>query len=71
MKLWDGTLLHSAEEVHDATVTFFQELLSAAPIEAHEESFQLLSPIVIESENSLLCVVPSLEEVKDALWSIP
>lgn len=43
MKLRDGTLLCSAEEVHEVAVSFFQDLLSVTPVEVHEESFLLLS----------------------------
>lgn len=71
MRLSDGTQLHSAEEVHDAAVTFFQNLLTASLVDVNDGCLRLLEPAVTDRDNELLCAPPTIDEVKAALWSIP
>ncbi|XP_040996160.1 uncharacterized protein LOC121242351 [Juglans microcarpa x Juglans regia] len=71
MVLKDGTVLSSSEEVHDAAVHFYQDLLTKSSIEYEASSMELLLLLVSIQENEGLCAILSIEEVKSALWSIP
>lgn len=37
----------------------------------HDDTLSLLVSVIMEVENEALLAKPSMEEVKDALWSIP
>ncbi|KAG7988007.1 hypothetical protein I3843_03G164600 [Carya illinoinensis] len=69
MVLDDGQLLGSSEEVHEGAVQFFQHLLMAYSVENDDSTLELMLPSVQENEE--LCTMPSIEEVKATLWSIP
>lgn len=71
MVLEDGTVLKSVDDIHEGAVQFFKELLSVSPISMDDNNLSLLTPAITMEENLSLCKPPELEEVKDALWSIP
>lgn len=71
MVLENGQLLKFAEEVHDGVVNFFQDLLTSSAVEFDKKALSFLGPSVSVEENKSLCAIPSMDEVKAALWSIP
>lgn len=71
MRLEDGRVLVSAEEVHEGAIDFFQQFLSVSNVERESADLDLIMPVVSNEENEALCAVPTLEEVRNALWSIP
>ncbi|XP_042958231.1 uncharacterized protein LOC122293850 [Carya illinoinensis] len=71
MFLADGTHLNNPLEIHKAAVEYFKQFLGE---NSHCEfsSFQdLISPVITADENLMLCSSPSMDEIKDALFSIP
>ncbi|XP_022893966.1 uncharacterized protein LOC111408437 [Olea europaea var. sylvestris] len=71
MVLEDGLALHSADEVHEGAIQFFQSLLSVSPVNVVDSEMELLQPVIVATDNVSLCKMPGLEEVKEALWSTP
>lgn len=67
MFLEDGSTLASKEEVHDRAISFFQNLLTGMSMERNLEELELLQPVVSSVENNVLCVEPTLHEIKQAL----
>lgn len=71
MTLEDGRTLESGAQVIEEAVSFFQEMLSASPTVMSSDEFDLVKPVISMEENEILSVVPSMNEVKNSLWSIP
>lgn len=71
MVLEDCIVLKSADDIHEGAVQFFKDLLLISPISMGVNDLALLTSIITMEENLFLCKPPILEEVKDALWSIP
>lgn len=71
MSLDDGRVLESADVVHDEAVGFFQHLFLTTNVNLGVPELELLVSSVTMKENLSLCKTPSIEEVKNALWSIP
>ncbi|KAG6681815.1 hypothetical protein I3842_13G108400 [Carya illinoinensis] len=71
MQLDNGEMLDSSDAVHEGAVSFFQQLLSMMPIERDLGEMKLIQPVVSMEENEALCAAPSMEEIKQSLWSIP
>lgn len=70
VSLTNGQILDSAANVHSGAMQFFQELLTASPVEWDDAALSLLEPVVFEQENERLCRAPPMEEVNATLWSI-
>ncbi|KAF5468656.1 hypothetical protein F2P56_012795 [Juglans regia] len=71
MQLSDGRVLSSPEDIHDAAVVYFQELLQSHPSRVLPDLSTLIQADVVGEENHLMCCIPSEKEIKDALFSIP
>ncbi|XP_042974708.1 uncharacterized protein LOC122306346 [Carya illinoinensis] len=71
MMLEDGRALESAKEVHLEAVQFYQGLFTGSNVSLQEPEWALLSSVVTDAENEVLCRLPSEEEVYRALRSIP
>lgn len=62
--------LVSADTTHSESVHFFQNLLTVSPITRDSEVLNIIQPRIGEAENKMLCRLPTMEEVQQALWSI-
>lgn len=51
MVLEDGSVLHSADEVHDGAVQLFSNLLSVSPISMGARDLDLLQSSITEEDN--------------------
>lgn len=71
MKLNDGTILNSPEEIHQGATKYFQDILTKPNNADHVTLSHLLESVVINEENSFLCQDPDIEEVIDIVYSIP
>ncbi|KAI9170044.1 hypothetical protein LWI28_021597 [Acer negundo] len=64
-------VLENAEAVHQGATNYFHDfLIGRTGVETADLS-SLINPTISEDENKMLCIVPSEEEVKDAISSIP
>ncbi|KAF5461902.1 hypothetical protein F2P56_017962 [Juglans regia] len=71
MCLSNGTVLSTPFEVHKATVDYFQDLLGQSSTSVLPDLNDLISPIITNEENLAIGRVPTIEDVKDALFTIP
>ncbi|XP_022854164.1 uncharacterized protein LOC111375558 [Olea europaea var. sylvestris] len=71
MRLSDGIVLASPEEVHNGAVKYFEQTLRENGTSEQGDLASILSAVVSAEDNDLLCVEPTEEEVKDAFFSIP
>lgn len=71
MKLVDGKVLSSPEEVHIGAVEYFENFLKSRPRSSRPNLSSIIEASIVEEENFMIFKVPSMEEVKDALFSIP
>ncbi|KAF5452775.1 hypothetical protein F2P56_027742 [Juglans regia] len=71
MCLVDGTRINSPTNIHQAAVEYFQDFLGQHSNCELPNLNHLISPVISEEENSMLCKDPSLDDIKDALFSIP
>ncbi|KAF5470749.1 hypothetical protein F2P56_011240 [Juglans regia] len=70
MTLEDGTIMESSEAVLEGAVDFFQKRLSTLAVSFAETGLNLLTSIISDTDNRLLCRVLHMLEIKEALWSI-
>ncbi|KAG6671754.1 hypothetical protein I3842_16G020500 [Carya illinoinensis] len=71
MCLSDGTVLESPSNIHQAAVDYFTQFLGAERNSLLPTLSDLISPVITPDENLDICKAPTLEEMKDALFSIP
>ncbi|KAF5447204.1 hypothetical protein F2P56_032773 [Juglans regia] len=71
MSMSDGRVLQSPLDIHKAAVDHFQEFLGQNSSHAFSNLSDLISPIITNEDNLTIGRDPSIEEVKDALFSIP
>ncbi|XP_042978955.1 uncharacterized protein LOC122309511 [Carya illinoinensis] len=71
MCLVDGTGLQSSLEIHKAAIDYFQKFLGDSRRIDLPDLSDFVSPVIDAGENSSLCQDPSMEEIKNALFSIP
>ncbi|XP_035542978.1 uncharacterized protein LOC118346079, partial [Juglans regia] len=71
MKLSDGRVLNSPEDIHEAACVYFEDFLKAKATSSVPDLVGLISEEVSEEENQFFGSIPSVGEVKDALFSIP
>ncbi|KAF5459761.1 hypothetical protein F2P56_019681, partial [Juglans regia] len=71
MKLSDGRVLNSPEDIHEAACGYFEDFLKAKATSSVPDLVGLISEEVSEEENNFFGSIPSVGEVKDALFSIP
>ncbi|KAF5441980.1 hypothetical protein F2P56_037074 [Juglans regia] len=70
-RLQDDTVLKTPEEVHLGAVNYFSSFLQKESLENAPDLSQIISPVITAEESALLCDIPSIDEVKKALDSIP
>ncbi|XP_042962753.1 uncharacterized protein LOC122297032 [Carya illinoinensis] len=71
MRLQDGSHLTTPESIHSGAVDFFSSFLQARP---HRNLLDLSAYVqitILEKENDSLLKLPSIQEVKEAMFSIP
>ncbi|KAG6702808.1 hypothetical protein I3842_07G054300 [Carya illinoinensis] len=71
MHLSDGTSLHTPLDIHQAAVDYFDQFLGHNYSCVLPNLSELISPIVSNKDNLAIGRAPSLEEIKDALFTIP
>ncbi|XP_042964784.1 uncharacterized protein LOC122299013 [Carya illinoinensis] len=71
MRLSDGRWLRTPEEVHEGAVQYFKEFLGTNHICNFPNLSNLVEPVITEGENKKIMELPSILEVKDAVFSIP
>lgn len=71
MTLHDGTRLETPEEIHEGAVAYFKDFLGQSPSGELSDLSYVVDKVISEEEKVQLCAIPSDEEMKDALFSIP
>ncbi|KAF5475502.1 hypothetical protein F2P56_007302 [Juglans regia] len=72
MRTPDGIEFNSPEEIHNGDVNYFADFLkNTNQLIALPDLSHLISPVIEEEDCIRLCCIPSLDEVKEALSSIP
>ncbi|XP_035541522.1 uncharacterized protein LOC118344586 [Juglans regia] len=71
MHLPDGTFLNNPLDIHKAAVVYFQQFLSESSDCDCPILGDLISPVISEEDNLMLCRTPSFDDIKEALFSIP
>ncbi|XP_042939531.1 uncharacterized protein LOC122274569 [Carya illinoinensis] len=71
MRLPDGKWLKSSEEIHDEAVQYFSHFLAHKQVGVLPDLSNLVQTVVIEEDNERLCQLPSIQDVRDAVFSIP
>ncbi|KAF5478473.1 hypothetical protein F2P56_005031 [Juglans regia] len=71
MRLVDGSCLNTPYDIHNAAVDYFKNFLGVGGTRELPNLSDLISHVITEDENLALCRAPSLEDIKDALFSIP
>lgn len=69
--LSDGQILENAKDVHFEASKYFQEFLTMPTEVEYGDLLALIDKSIFEEDNSMLCLEPSVEEVKEAIFSIP
>ncbi|XP_041020448.1 uncharacterized protein LOC121262091 [Juglans microcarpa x Juglans regia] len=67
----DVSVLETAEAVHQGAANYFHDFLTGGTRVELVDLSPLISAKISEVENEILCMMPSEEEVKDAINSIP
>lgn len=67
----DGVFIEGPEEIHDAAVSFFSRLLSFESHNIHTGILELIPSLVTDDESRALLLDFSMEELKEAVFSIP
>ncbi|XP_042980144.1 uncharacterized protein LOC122310314 [Carya illinoinensis] len=71
MQLADGNFLTSPKQIHNGAVDYFKNFLEARIMGDMPNLEGLVDKVVTESDNEELCRVPSQQEIKEAVFSIP
>ncbi|XP_042973032.1 uncharacterized protein LOC122304830 [Carya illinoinensis] len=71
MRLPDGRWLKSSEEIHEEAVQYFSHFLAHKQVGVLPDLSNLVQTVVIEEDNERLCQLPSIQDVRDAVFSIP
>ncbi|KAF5462644.1 hypothetical protein F2P56_018632 [Juglans regia] len=71
MRLPNGLMLKSPQEIHDGAVHYFREFLGQSSRVVLPELSDYVSIVISDDDNLRLCSVPTEEEVKQAVFSIP
>ncbi|KAF5450402.1 hypothetical protein F2P56_030760 [Juglans regia] len=70
MKLEDGSILSSPEQIHEGAISYFSQFLEAGIARVEPCLGELVQPIISQCDNDFISHVPSSREVYDALCSI-
>ncbi|XP_040990961.1 uncharacterized protein LOC121238187 [Juglans microcarpa x Juglans regia] len=71
MSLSDGIVLTTPVEIHKSAVDYFQNFLGQSATHVLPNLNDLVSPIITNKENLAIGRAPTIEDVKDALFTIP
>ncbi|KAF5474951.1 hypothetical protein F2P56_006803 [Juglans regia] len=71
MNMNDGRILSNPEAIHEEACVYFHDFLKASQSNVLPNLADLISGEVSEEENNIFGGAPLLEEVKNALFSIP
>ncbi|KAF5480776.1 hypothetical protein F2P56_001492, partial [Juglans regia] len=71
MRSSNGMVFNSPEGIHQGAVDYFSSFLQGSQISLLPDLSTLISPIISDSDNLMLCGMPSMKEVYSALSSIP
>ncbi|KAJ0081173.1 hypothetical protein Patl1_12355 [Pistacia atlantica] len=71
MRLENGTILNSPEQVHQGALNYFQDYLSNPPIIEQVDLTSLIQNSIAEENNVALALAPAEAEILAALKSIP
>ncbi|KAG2713795.1 hypothetical protein I3760_04G192000 [Carya illinoinensis] len=71
MRLPDGRWLKTSEEIHEEAVLYFSNLLSHKQVGVLPDLSNLVQTVVTEEDNERLCQLPSIQDVRDVVFSIP
>ncbi|XP_040996793.1 uncharacterized protein LOC121242840 [Juglans microcarpa x Juglans regia] len=69
--LADGTLLQTPLDIHQAVVDYFKKILGEYSSGELPNLGDFMFPVISDNENLMLCSIPSIEDIKAALFSIP
>lgn len=70
MKLQDESWLKSPQEIHNGAVDFFNQFLAQKQVEEKPKLSSLVMKIILDDENVNLVQLPSIQMVKEAIFSI-
>ncbi|XP_042958079.1 uncharacterized protein LOC122293609 [Carya illinoinensis] len=71
MRCPDGTCLNSPEDIHSSAVDYFSSFLQACAPRDLPDLSNLVQNSILEEDNANLLQLPSIQEVKEAMFSIP
>ncbi|KAF5472311.1 hypothetical protein F2P56_009038 [Juglans regia] len=71
MRLQDGTYLGSPEEIYLSAVNYFSNFLQCESHDSLPDLSHIISAVISLEDNAILGAIPSINEVKNALDSIP
>ncbi|XP_042954746.1 uncharacterized protein LOC122291174 [Carya illinoinensis] len=71
MEIGDNRWLRSPEEVHEGAVDFFKNFLAESHLSPAPDLTSLVEPVVSPAENLNILELPSIQEIKDVVFSIP
>ncbi|KAG2721076.1 hypothetical protein I3760_02G064700 [Carya illinoinensis] len=71
MRCPNGTCLNSPEDIHSGAVDYFSSFLQARASRVLPDLSHLVQNSIFEEENANLLQFPSIQEVKEAMFSIP
>ncbi|KAF5458524.1 hypothetical protein F2P56_022547 [Juglans regia] len=71
MHLADGKTLATPEEIHQGALDHFRTFLTLRLNVQQVDLIDLVQPLISEEDNRWLCDAPSVEEVREAVFSIP
>lgn len=67
----NGNVLNGYDVIHDAMINYFEQFFSTHPYALDMELLELIPTLVSDDDNGMLLTDFTLEELKDALASIP
>lgn len=68
---YQGSVLHSKEDISKAAVEYFAKQLTSDHIEPNEQILDSIPHLVTDEDNKNLTTIPSIDELKEAVFSTP
>lgn len=65
-----GDKLTNPNDIENSATSFFQNLLTAEQVSIDNDLLSHISSCITDYQNAVLCAPPSLEELKDSVYSI-
>ncbi|KAF5449999.1 hypothetical protein F2P56_030387 [Juglans regia] len=69
MRCSNGMVFNSPESLHQGAVDFFSNFLQGMPTRLLPDLSTLISPVILDSDSSIMCSVPTMKEVFSAFSS--